>query len=228
MSSRLAEIAAEEALPEEPEQTPGLEPDPGPQEGDEDAEAAEDDETPAPEPPPAEGLTEAQAEAIFSSLERENSRHAREVEKRAGVMFPDLAPCPACSVGGVAHGFIFPQLPEPQQSIRREAVLVALGGTPEASYVDDDETETCDKCQGHGKTRTGSRAPGQDTRVCPRCNGSGWKAKLVLAPPVSPATWQPSTGANGSAAPPQIGPLDAWQRPQGHPHYGVPPSQIGA
>lgn len=228
MASRIADLAREEALPDTPDETPGLEPDETPQEPDEDAEEEEAAEGPPEQAEPAEGLTEAQAEAIFASIERENTRHAREVEKRAGPMFGDLVPCPACTAGGGPTGFIFPMLPEPEQTMRRQGVLMALGGEPEAAYVEDDETQTCDKCQGLGKTLTGSHAPGQETRVCPRCNGQGWKAKVYAAPPVAPASlWQPVPTDNGVAAP-QIGPLDAWQRPQGHPHYGVPPSQIGA
>lgn len=182
---------------------------------------------PEPEPKP-EALTEAKAEAIFSSLDRYKATVTREVEKRADVLFADLEPCPLCMGGGPAPGFFFPHLPEPEGSMRLFAVTQVLGGSGEPQYPDDPDTEMCDRCGGYGKTRTGSKAQGQETRACPGCNGQGWKNK----PPVTP-TWEPSPlsapalmpqpFANGAAANP-----DAWGRPVGHPHYGQIPALIGA
>lgn len=181
---------------------------------------------PEPEPQP-EPLTPEKAEAIFAALERFKTTAAREVEKRAGVMFADLEPCPLCMAGGPAPGFFFPQLPEPDQSMRRLVLMQALGGDGQPEYPDDPDTETCDRCQGYGQTRTGSKASGQETRPCPGCSGQGWKAKTpaYAPPPVfalaapAPQPFAPQPFTNGAA--------DQWGRQVGHPHYGQNPALIG-
>lgn len=199
---------------------------------DDDGEPIELDESDPENAPPAapqpEPLTEAKAEAIFSAMDRYKGVVAREVEKRADVLFADLEPCPLCMGGGPAPGFYFPQLPEPDQTMRRMAVAAALGGDGQPDYPADPDTEKCERCDGYGQTRTGSHAPGQETRACPGCSGQGWKQKMAPmpvfqmtpAPPQPVAPLMPQPFGNGGG--------DPWGRPVGHPHYGQNPALIGA
>jgi hypothetical protein len=224
MTSRVAELARDEAeraeteAPDEPE-APESPAQPG-----EDEEAEEAEQEPAQPEQPPEGVTEAKVEQLWKSLDREAVRHVREVEKRAGPMFGELAPCPLCTVEGATPGFIFPVLPEPAQTNRREGIVLALGGAAPVAYEPDSEAEACPRCNALGKLQTGSKVAGQETRICPDCNGQGWKAKInapavftpTVAPP-PPAAPQPYAGFNGA------GP-DQWGRPAGAPRYGEHPS----
>jgi hypothetical protein len=224
----VAELAREEADRAEAEQDDAPTPPEAPLEGD----LSEPEPEPEPEPGESAGapapLSEAQVEAIFKALEREAKTHAREVEKRAGVMFADLAPCPCCSVGGPAPGYIFPVLPEPQQTLRRQGVLMALGGEPEDEYNEAPDRHRCEACAGLGKVLTGSKVPEQVTGICKPCGGMGFTAdpaalvSVFPAAPPPPILPQPFTGAGTNGA------LDPWGRPSGHQHYGIAPAQVGA
>lgn len=190
-----------------------------PETGDDDEEQeAEEAETPTPEPEP-EPVSEAQAEAILKSLEREAVRHHREVVKRAGPMYADLTPCPACTGMPGTPGFIVTQLPPDQEEARRQIVAQALGASAEPVYQADPERETCPTCQGLGKLTTGSRVPNQDALPCRVCNGQGWKQKLTPVQPVVPV---PAPGTNVAGVT-----EDAWGRPLGHPHYAMAPASVG-
>lgn len=224
MPSSVAEIAREEAERAEAEQ-PDV---PEAPETPETPEAPETSPEPTPPPdepqPPAEPLTEAKAESIFKSLERWKGSNEREVEKRAGPMFGDLVPCPACVMTGPAPGFIFAQLPEPEQSIRRQTVIMALGGEAEIEYPDDEGATACEACHALGKLKTGSKVQGQETRICPSCNGQGWKPVVSTAVPVFPAAPpiaapQPFAGVSPNG----LGP-DQWGRAPGQERYGQHPS----
>lgn len=194
-------------------------------EGDDDDEESQAGELePAPAEPPAGQITEAQAEAILKSLEREAARHAREVEKRAGPMWSDLTPCPCCTGGAGTVGFIVAELPEPLQSMRREQVSQALGGSQNALYEIDQEREQCPTCKGRGMLRTGSLVPQQDALPCRTCNGQGWRQKL--APVTAPAVTFPQVATAGGST--VAGPQDPWGRPLGHPHFNIAPAEVGA
>ena len=89
------------------------------------------------------------------------------------------------------------------------------------------DKERCPECDGYGETVTGSRSPHALTAPCGKCSGNGWiirarDAGLPVLPPSNTSTV--SAVANGSS---QQVPADAWDRPYGHPHYGIPPSMVG-
>ena len=228
MGSNVADLAREEAARAEAE-TPDAPEQPELPDDDEAEEAEEAERTDAPEQPAQpEGITQAMAEAILDSLTRYKQVVGREVEKRAKVMWDDLAPCPCCMELGPAPGFIFPVIPEPDGSIRRQIVAQALGAEAPAEYGSDPDTEECARCGGLGMMRTGSKVANQETRVCTSCNGQGWRLKSAMPSPpqIVPAQipsqpWQPPNGAQQVAT-------DPWGRHAGHPHYGISPDLIGA
>lgn len=220
MASRVAELASEEAeRAEEDEAAEEAAHEPNTGDLDE-SEGLPDAVAPEPEP-----LTQERVEALFASLAREDQRHAREVEKRAGPMFADLAPCPAC---GPTAGFVFGAMP-PQEA---EAVLArvrdALGFADGSQYREATDKATCDACDGWGLTRTGSKVEAQAALPCSACNGQGWTHRLSGA---QPPQFPPLQQVPNLVAPPQTNGggivTDPWNRPQGHPHYGVAPELVG-
>lgn len=202
------ELEGEELAEDEGAATPPDEPAPG--------------DTPPDEQPP-ESFTPEQAEATFKSLEREADRHAREVEKRAGPMFADLVPCPAC----ITPGFMLNPAIAPVDDERKAAVLAVLGETGLPNYREAGHVRPCDDCAAWGVVLTGSHVPGQETVPCPTCTGKGHVPNLdapaqpaappLGVPPVSPPVL---TGANGGQV------TDPWGRPLGHPHYGRAPAEV--
>jgi len=187
-------------------------------EPDDDEEGDEQEPTVPSEGQP-EPLTEARAEAILKALEREASRHAREVEKRAGPMFSDLTPCPCCTGMPGTPGFIVAELPYEQAEVRRMIVAQALGATAGPEYPADPDREMCTTCDGLGLLRTGSKVAAQEALPCRACNGQGWKQKLtpVQVPPMAMTVPQPSGNVTD----------DRWGRPLGHPHYNQDPALVG-
>ena len=127
---------------------------------------------------------------------------------------------------------MWPVLPEPESTARREFINGALGGAPEADYREHPTESICDSCDGWGQVYTGSKVANQDLLNCPACNGLGHRVKqgaplpTFAGQPPAPAASQPGYEIPYSTVPMseqvRIG-KDAWQRDPGHPHYGVPP-----
>jgi hypothetical protein len=224
VSSTVADIAREEAERAEAGQPDEQEGAQEAQDGDEAQEGQESGEQQEGAQGQPSGPSEAQIEAVWKSLDREGQRHAREVEKRAGAMFAELVPCPACQVEGATPGYIFPVIPEPMQSIRREAVSMALGGQAPVELLDDPDAEACERCGANGMLKTHSNVQGQEKRVCTACNGQGWKPK-VNAPPVFAAAAPPLAAPQPFAGVSPNGQVpDQWGRAPGQERYGQHPS----
>lgn len=224
MSSRVAELARAEAdraevdEPNEEESELGEEELDGSQPGEPDesqpAEPAEQ-----PQPP-----TDAQIEALVKAWERERDRHMRELSKRDADRYAVSEVCPLCD----GHGVFFRDIPEPDATFRRQYIEQALGGAAEPDYLEHPDVEPCDTCGALGELRTGSKVPGQERLPCRACNGQGHKPKLTLAPQPAQIVTPVQPVAPPPVQPGQVGPLDPWQRPVGHPHYNIPPAQVGA
>jgi hypothetical protein len=198
----------QEPAPGAPEPEPAPEPD-GPQE---------------PAQPPTEALTEAQIEARTKAWERERDRHFRELEKRDDQRYALSAVCPLCE----GHGMIFPQLPEPENTARRTAVSMALGGDGEPDYLAAPDREKCDVCDGWGEVLTGSRRRENRTGTCTPCAGTGFRTKAgevlpIFTPAPVPVSPQPFGLAPGNG-----GPTDAYGRPFGHLDFGKHPASVNA
>lgn len=156
----------------EPDQDPH---EPVPDEAEEEAEA---DETSVPFEPPEEtepaeasGLTQRDWEKRFEKAEKAFEVYAR----RIGVIFEDdavqLIPFPLGQAAplGFIHRDEAGRVPDEIKS----AVLQYIGLPREQDYADDPETHTCDRCQGKGKTKTGSLVAEYATQTCPTCKGRG-------------------------------------------------------
>lgn len=192
------------------------------------AEAGELDEnetTVAPE-------VEDEPEASVGEAEIRKAEKAIEAQRRklAGIL----------GDGAVAHECLFctglgfvPELP-PLGALAQvvdeggPALAWSAPGQPPADLLQAADKATCDACNGYGEQVTGSRNPHALTAPCGKCNGNGW---MGVIPPSQGYTIPPVTTGPGGIPPAPSAPLippDAWDRPQGHPHYGIPPSMVGA
>lgn len=104
--------------------------------------------------------------------------------------------------------------------------LVADEPRQEPPYKASDTTETCPGCDGWGLTLTGAKTEGGRLWQCSTCSGSGFISKAGT--PVAPAVAETYSSVPAAVPPPPPldGPPDAWGRPSGHVHWGVPPSAI--
>lgn len=162
-------------------------------------------------------------DTLTKKLEAEAERHAKRVAEIMGDDFALLVPSPV----DWTPGFIF-NVPEMHPDETALATLDAiLGRGASAELLPAEDAEACPKCNALGEVLTGSRKDGQKTKPCAACSGTGWRTKLQ---PVSPPPAPPATTTNGTTSGYNINQVpipDAWGRQQGHPHYGIPPAQVG-
>lgn len=103
--------------------------------------------------------------------------------------------------------------------------ITAPGVPPE--LLDARDKVACDWCKGFGQVRSGSKNPNAAIVGCTKCAGNGW---VTVAADVQQNHYVPppaGQAANGSQGQSMEVPDDAWARPYGHPHYGMPPSMVG-
>ena len=85
---------------------------------------------------------------------------------------------------------------------------------------------SCPLCGGWGELRTGSKRPEFSKLPCSRCNGTGH----VVGPPPAPQAVQGAPEAAQASPPAYVFPpnqgTDPWDRPAGHPHFGIHPKDI--
>lgn len=147
--------------------------------GNDDTDDEDDDEQPAdePAPPPPAPDTEAQLDKITTAL----SKAARTYGNRVAAIFGDdwqgCIPCPLCATD-------FPGVltPAPRSDEVVAAVRPIIGLPDLTTYREDRFARTCERCDGRGKTLTGSRVPEYATMRCPECQGSGFKSAEQSAP----------------------------------------------
>ena len=212
--SKLAELANEEALPDEEE-------------------AAEEEEatpTPEPEPEPAEepppepgGLNEGEAEREFKKLEKLAQTYLTKAVAIADKLGIPYQVCPLDAFPGLA----IPRHANEVTSDIEAAVLGLIGKNPTPDLKIASDYARCEACDGWGEVLTGVQKEISRAATCNACGGKGFKT--VFAPlPVSPPNGQaPYPGATQPYTPLPQGIPDAWQRPAGHPHWGLDPREIG-
>lgn len=155
---------------------------------------------PPPDPPPP---------PTDKAIEKVLTTYYNGVKRVLGEAADALIECPTC----VDHlpGFVL-ELPTPVDELN-----------------EDPETKTCPQCGGKGSLKTGAAFGYVETaaRMCGMCAGQGFVPKYQ-----TPQAQQ--TVENGGVPPgymvadrDQMPTLDSWQRPIGHPHFGIPPSSIG-
>lgn len=191
----------------------------------EDEDEGEDEEAEAEEAEP-----EPEALAPIGPDEIRKAERAIDAERKklAGILGDAYVAhdCPLCS----ALGFL-PELPPVGTQLlvnEGEAGIEFLALPPQAEpeYLPAKDKAACDWCDAYGFVATGSKNPNAAVMACTKCNGNGFVTVAVAEPP-PPVTYAPPPPAEhpNAYAPSPIGP-DAWGRPEGHIHWGVPPAQI--
>jgi hypothetical protein len=217
-----ARAEAESPDEEAPEVAPESPVEPSPEE-EEEGEA----EQPPTAPEPPESLSgpqsEAEVEKVLKKLDNEAERHVKRVAEIMGDDYPEQR---AWALTFPPDKY-FPPDAAPFPPEHKEAVLGILGIQPGPEFAESPDAEPCETCKALGKTLTGSLVPEQRTKLCKDCQGAGWKPKAVIVggtnlPPLNP---EANGGETGGAA--TISIPDVWGRAPGHPHYGVPPAQVG-
>lgn len=186
------------------------EPDDDEGEGDGDEEG--DAETKASAPAEPQAMGEVDAERMGKQVEKANTAYRNALGRIDGLAFDAFAECGNCN----GMGFVPPDF------------------TPPPPLLDAPDKALCDGCNGYGVQLTPSLDEHHRLEQCVSCQGNGWKIRPIPEPQLAfQSTAQGagfSTGgvtiaaANGPQAAP---PRDAWERPLGHPHFGIPPAQLG-
>lgn len=213
-ATELAEREAAQAEADEPDVTPGLEPD------EDEAEEAEHEET----QPEHEPITEAAIKKIGQLIEREDDRHEKALRKILGELWEGRETCPLC----MQEGFVIPVQPgqfDPQQ---RVAVLNAMGDYGDPQLKKHPYLSRCPECDGWGKLDTGSRNEGFEREQCVRCSGNGYVDSRTPTTNGNYGT-QPQQAAWTPPPPPeQTANADVWGRPWGHKDWGQNPAEVNA
>lgn len=174
---------------------------------------------------PVAGDTTPQPELDPKAFDREATRHEKALAKLYGAAWDDRTMCPLC----VGEGFMTP-LPAGVMPPEQFAAVTALAGyTQEVELQNDEDYVVCQNCAGWGSTKIKDSKREGLSKQCDRCLGQGYvkttnvtqlpQAYVIPGPAEIPAPAAPvSYGAPG--------PNDAWGRPTGHTHYGVPPAAV--
>ncbi len=201
----------------------------------------EDESESEPEPEPqSRVLSEKDIERISKRIDQAAEANEKRLRSIMGEDFENLAPCPLCAVPGFAYkpGLI---VIEP---LHRAAIMAAIGEDSGPEYKHDPKTMTCPACDGHGDVLHGGKRENLKLKQCDACGGQGWVPKLdpgqqmtggggivytpqfsgsvLNAPPIQPAPAQPYPGYGIAFIPIEGGVPDGFNRPAGHPHYGMP------
>jgi hypothetical protein len=196
---------------------------------------AEGEGEPEPEPDPEPGPDEpepAEPEALvaigpdeIAKAERARSAYRKKIGDILGAESVEHE-CLLCA--GLGY---LPALPPPGVTFTivdtdEGPALLADEPRSEPPYKVSEVTETCAACDGYGLVLTGAKTEGGRLWQCSVCGGAGHVPKAGANPPlhaVAPTAAPSPPSADitmGGSVP------DAWGRPSGHQHWGVPPAAI--
>ena len=217
--SALTELAKAEA-----EETEAAEPD----EGEEEA-ASEEEAQPEPEPepeavatPPA--MTEQQAEREFAKLEKKAATYLEGALAIARRLEIPVQMCPLCTFPGLA----IPRQAHEVTSDVEGAVLALIGKGIAPDYKPSQAYARCETCDGWGDVLTGAQKDVSRTAMCVTCGGKGYVNQVQPTPLPAPLPAPPYPGSTVAYTPLPVGTNDAWNRPPGHPHWGLDPALVGS
>jgi hypothetical protein len=218
---------APEPQPDEPD-----EPETPPADDDGD-EAAESEDTPAEPEAPAEDDAQGSAppssvtlsEAFNRRRETELKRHERAMVKLFDEYEQDGLPCPVC-IRPEAAPVIFAAVHEHAEN-GYQALAVFAGMEPEPPHREAENVKMCDRCDGYGELDYPTRNEHVKRQMCPACTGQGYVNETQAEQPPTGVVALPGYVPPPPEPPPAFGNTDAWGRAQGHPHFGIPPAQVG-
>ena len=197
---------------------------------DEGEEEAADAETPEPEPEPetpaqaaAPQLTEQEAEREFAKLEKSAATYLEKALVSSTKLGIPVESCPLCTFPGLA-------IPRQEHEVTSDVVarvLALIGRNVEPEYKPSQAYIRCEACDGWGDVLTGAQKDVSRTAMCVQCGGKGYVNNVQPIAPPPPPNGASFPGAAVSYSPLAGGSPDAWNRPAGHPHWGLDPSTVG-
>jgi len=192
------------------------------------AEAEAEEEGPEDEPEAEEEAEEEEPQALaaIGPDEIRKAERARDGQRKrlAGILGEEY----------VAHECIFCSglgfTPEPPPAgtvltvVQSEDGLAFEAQAPpsEIPLLQAPDKTMCPECDGWGEVFSGSKAPHGAITPCSKCSGNGWVMIARDEPAGQPVTYV----SPGVTTPVLQGVEDAWGRPPGHQHWGVPPAMI--
>lgn len=201
-------------IPPEAEYAPG--------EGDSDVPAA--GPVPAASPPAVDDQV---MEKRYKAADRATQTYVKRISEIFEEQALDLIECPLCPP--IHKGFLNKYDAGRVPDEVKDAAMVFLGFAREKEYNPDGDVNECRRCGGLGKTRTGSRVPGNETRKCPSCRGYGF-----VPPPGATDNGAGSLDTHLAPIADELSPfptaeVDAWNEPRilpdgrENPNYGKMP-----
>lgn len=192
---------------------------------------AEPEPEPDPEPAPDEPEShEPEALAAIGPDEIAKAERARSAyrKKIGDILGAESVEHECLLCAGLGY---LPALPPPGVTftiVETEEGPALLADEPrtEPPYRTSEVTETCVACDGYGLVLTGSKTEGGRLWQCSVCNGSGHTPVAGAASVPSPVAMATAPPPIASVPPMPDGVPDAWGRPSGHQHWGVPPAAI--
>lgn len=119
--------------------------------------------------PPSAPDTAGQLERVTNALFKAAKNYGKRVAEIFGDDWLGCIPCPCC-----AQDFPGVVTPAPRNEDAIAATRALIGLPDLSTYVEDRFARQCERCQGRGKTLTGSRVPEYATIRCKQCNGTGF------------------------------------------------------
>jgi hypothetical protein len=181
-------------------------------------------ETDTPPQPEPETMTEQQADRLFKRLETAAQRYLKTAMPITEELGMPVQACPLCTVPGLA---ITRSAHEVTSDVEA-AVLGMIGKGVAPEYVESNQYERCDACNGWGEVLTGAQKDISRTAICNPCGGKGYKPVVQAYVPTPAPAPAPFPGATATYIPLPAGSADAWGRPAGHPHWGLDPAMVGS
>jgi hypothetical protein len=207
----------------EADEVEGTEPAEPDDEAAKDAELELEPETQTPAQAAQPQLTEQESEREFAKLEKSAATYLEKALVAATKLGIPVESCPLCTFPGLA----IPRQAHEVTSDVEARVLGLIGRNVEPEYKPSQAYIRCEACDGWGDVLTGAQKDVSRTAMCVQCGGKGYVNNLQ---PIAPPTPTNGAGYPGAAAPytPLVGGTpDAWNRPAGHPHWGLDPSTVG-
>lgn len=204
------------------------------------AEAADAEPQPEVETEPEQ---EPSSHALVEELDRKARSEATRHENALAKLHPDdwdqYTMCPLC----IGDGYLLPIPPGQQPDEIWEAVQVLSGHQETGELRHAPYGETCDMCAGYGVVDVGARNPANASLPCRQCSGYGWldtgpwplgispgpnakkmpppDAALYAVPSVPAVPQTPWPDYDMPMIPLPGGAPDSWNRPAGHPRWGM-------
>lgn len=132
------------------------------------------------------GISAEELEKRFKAIERAWKTYTGKVSSIMEEEALQLTECPLCS--GTVPGFVLIDGAGHVDDVTKSVVQTYMGIVQEADYPSDPDFRECNRCDGLGQIRTGSKVPQWKMLTCQTCSGRGY-----LGPPVA--------AANGVAEP---------------------------